>query len=309
MVDELSLLVDQSAVAPQAPLAIAVCDSAGQVDEVCSGKWPDGNLVRPIDRFYAASLAKQITGAAAAVLVREGRLDPDLPVAHYLPDLPGWAGDITARHLVHHTSGLPAAGEVEPVDEDWTDEFVLATLHRLPHLSSRPGSTHIYSNLGYVLLAHMVAKAAGCAFASFTKTRILDPLGLDGMGFAERDIRGFPQTSLMERSRPLTTGDGGLWTTAKAFSLWLHHQNRDTLGIADLVTVPGSLICGGIVEYGWGVGLRRRNGQDLLVHGGQWNGCTAKAVRSPSTGIAIVALSAGTSQEDLSALVDSVLDR
>ena len=59
-----------------------------------------GGLVRPTDRFYSASLAKQITGAAAAVLVREGRLDPDLPVAHYLPNLPGWAEDITAHQPI-----------------------------------------------------------------------------------------------------------------------------------------------------------------------------------------------------------------
>lgn len=81
MVDELARLVDQSALASEVPLAIAVCNGAGQVAEVARGSWPDGRLVRPTDRFYAASLAKQVTGAAAAVLVREGRLDPDLPVA------------------------------------------------------------------------------------------------------------------------------------------------------------------------------------------------------------------------------------
>lgn len=308
MVDELSRLVDLSAIAPNAPVAIAVCNGAGQVEEVARGKWPDGNLVRPTDRFYAASLAKQITGAAAAVLVREGRLDPDLPITQYLQDLPGWAEGITARHLVHHTSGLPAAGEVEPAGEDWTDAFALALAHGLPQLTSKPGTIHVYSNLGYVLLAHAVAKAAGCSFEHFTTARLLEPLGLGDMGF-ERDISGFPQASLMGPSHPLTTGDGGLWTTAKAFSLWLHHQNRDVFGIADLVTVPGNLIGGGVVDYGWGVGLRQRHGQPFVVHGGEWIGCTAKAVRSQSTGTAIVAMSAGASQEDLSALVDAVLDR
>lgn len=308
MGNELARLVDQSAVAPQVPLAIAVCNGAGQMEEVGRGKWPDGNVVRPTDRFYAASLSKQITGAAAAVLVREGLLDPDLPIAHYLQDLPRWAGDITARHLVHHTSGLPAAGEVEPAEEDWTDAFVLKTLHRLPQLISTPGTTYIYSNLGYVLLAHVVAKAAGYAFARFTTTRLFEPLALDSIGFVDREIDDFPQGSLMGPSKPLSMGDGGLWATARSFSKWLHHQNRDTLGIADIVTMPGKLINGDLVEYGWGLGLRQHHGQPLFIHGGQWIGCTAKAVRSPSTGIAIVAMSAGASQEELSALVDAVLD-
>lgn len=309
MVDELARLVDQSALASEVPLAIAVCDGAGQVDEVARGSWPDGRLVRPTDGFYAASLAKQVTGAAAAVLVRERRLDPDLPVAHYLPGLPGWAGDITARHLAHHTAGLPAAGEVEPAENDWTDAFVLAALQRLPELISPPGTAYLYSNLGYFLLAQIIAQVAGCDFARFTTSRLFEPLGLEGIGFVEGDTSDFPQASLMGPSQPLTVGDGGLWATAGAFSRWLHLQNRDTLGIADLVTAPGKLIGGDLVDYGWGLGLRRRHGQPLFIHGGEWTGCTAKAVRSPSTGIAVAAMSSGASMGELSDLIEAVLEQ
>ncbi|MET3899242.1 CubicO group peptidase (beta-lactamase class C family) [Devosia sp. UYZn731] len=308
MVDELARLVDQSALASEVPLAIAVCNGAGKVDEVSRGRWPDGRLVRITDRFYAASLAKQVTGAAAAVLVREGRLDPDLPVAHYLPDMPEWAGDITARHLAHHTAGLPAAGQVEPAEGDWTDALVLAALQRLPELVSAPGTAYLYSNLGYVILAHVIARAAGCAFPRFATTRLFEPLGLDDIGFVEHAISNFPQASLMGPSQPLTMGDGGVWATAGAFSKWLHHQNRDTLGIADLVTAPGKLISGDLVDYGWGLGLRRRNGQSLFIHGGEWTGSAAKAVRSPSTGIAIAAMSSGASMGELTALIEAVLE-
>jgi CubicO group peptidase (beta-lactamase class C family) len=308
MVDQLARLVDHSALASRGPLAIAVCNGAGAVQEVARGSWPEGRSVRPGDRFYVASLAKQITGAAAAVLVREGRLDPDLPVAHYLPDLPLWADDVTARHLAHHIASLPAAGETEPTEGDWTDAFAMAALHGLPQLVSAPGTAYRYSNLGYVLLAHVVARAAGCAFPLFAKTRLFEPLGLGDMRFAERDIGNFLQTALMGSSLPLTSGDGGLWSTAAAFSKWLHHQNRDTLGIADIVTAPGRLISGDVVDYGWGLGLRRYHGEPLYIHGGEWTGCTAKAVRCPATGIAITAMSSGASMDDLTALVDAVLE-
>lgn len=309
MVDELARLVDQSALVPEAPLVIAVCNGAGQVQEVARGSWPDGRLVRPTDRFYAASLAKQVTGAAAAILVREGRFDPDVPVAHYLPDLPGWADDITARHLAHHTAGLPAAGEVEPADDDWTDAFVLAALQRIPELDPRPGTAYLYSNLGYFLLAQIIARVVGGAFSHFTTTRLFEPLGLGGMGFVEGDLGNFPQTSLMGPSQPLTMGDGGLWATAGSFSKWLHHQNRDTLGVADLVAMPGKLLNGDLVDYGWGLGLRLRNEQPLFIHGGEWTGCTAKAVRSPSTGIAITAMSSGASIGELTALIEAALEQ
>jgi CubicO group peptidase (beta-lactamase class C family) len=309
MVDELAGLVDQSALASEVPLAIAVCNGAGQVDEVVRGSWPDGRLVRPTDRFYAASLAKQVTGAAAAVLVREGRLDPNLPVADYLPDLPGWARDITARHLAHHTAGLPAAGAIEPAENDWTDALILAALRRLPKFISPPGTAYHYSNLGYFLLARIIAQVAGCDFVRFAEARLFEPLGLDQMGFVGIDIDDFPQTVLMGPSKPLTIGDGGLWATAGTFSRWLYHQNRDTLGIADLVTAPGKLIGGDVVHYGWGLGLRLRNGEPLFVHGGEWTGATAKAVRSPSTGISIAAMSSGASMGELSHLIEAVLEQ
>lgn len=308
MAGELAQLVDESALAFEGPLAIAVCNGAGNVEEVTRGSWPDGRLVHPTDRFYAASLAKQITGAAAAILVREGRLDPDLSAAHYLPELPGWTDSISARHLAHHIAGLPAAGEIEPVDNDWTDAVALAALQRLTALNPAPGTVYVYSNLGYVLLARIIARVAGITFSHFATTRIFEPLGLDGMGFVEGDISGFPRASMMGAGQPLTMGDGGLWTTAGALSKWLHHQNRDTLDIADLVTVPGKLISGEVVDYGWGLGLRSRNGQRLFIHGGEWTGCSAKAVRSPSIGMAITAMSSGASMAELNALVNSVLE-
>ena len=307
MVDELARLVNQSAIASAVPLVIAVCNRAGIVAQLARGRWRDGRLVQPSDRFYAASLAKQVTGAAAAVLVNDGLIDPDLSVSQYLPELPGWADSISVRHLTHHIAGLPAAGEVEPVADDWTDALALAALQRLPQLIPAPGTTYLYSNLGYFLLARIVPRVAGSTFSHFVTTRLFKPFGLDGIGFVEGDISDFPQASLMGLSQPLTMGDGGLWATAGAFATWLHHQNRDTLGIANLVTVPAKLISGEVVDYGWGLGLRSCNGQPLFVHGGEWTGCTAKAVRSPSTGIAITVMSSGASMGELTALIEAVL--
>jgi hypothetical protein len=62
-------------------------------------------------------------------------------------------------------------------------------------------------------------------------------------------------------------------------------------------------------DYGWGLGLRSRNGQPLYIHGGEWTGCTAKAVRSPATGIAVTAMSSGASMGELTALIEAVLEQ
>lgn len=290
------------------PVAVARRGGSGVIDEAVSGVWPNGQPVAPTDRFYAASLAKQLTGAAAALLVQDGRLDPDLPVGRYLDDLPAWASRITPRQLAHHTSGLPAAGEIEPLASGhWTSDFVLRTLRNLPELSSTPGTTYSYSNLGYILLAHLVAEVSGQPFDDFVATRLLEPLGLDGMGFAD-DVAAQPQAALMGPTLPLTHGDGGLWSTAGGFAHWLHLQNRDALGIAALVETPGHLDDGQPVAYGWGLGLRQHRGQPLLIHGGEWTGAVAKAVRSPSLGLAVVGMAAGAEFETLNRLIAAVLD-
>lgn len=304
----LSHLIDQASFAPNVRLQIAACDCEGTVEEAAFGTRSDKSPVRSADRFYAASLAKQVTGAAAAILVKEGHLDPDLPVARYLSGLPFWAERIAITHLVHHTSGLPAAGVMESDWEDWTESFALAALEGLRDLVFEPGAAYLYSNLGYVLLARVIGQVAGCPFPRFVKDRLFWPLGLTAMEFTSGDTVEFAEAGLTSKSRPLTTGDGGLWSTASEFSRWLHHQNRDELGISELVSSPGRLTNGDFVAYGWGLGLRNRDKRALFVHGGQWHGCAAKAVRCPSAGVAIAAMSIGTSIAELSALVDAALE-
>lgn len=303
----LATLVERAGFAPGTPVAVArVVD--GAIEEITSGIWPNGQPVTPTDRFYAASLAKQITGAALALLVRDGRIDPDRPVSNYVGGLPPWSATVTPRHLAHHTSGLPPAGELEArMTGDWTEAFVFDALADLAELPTPPGAAHSYSNAGYIVLARVIAEASGMPLAEFAASRLFSPLSLDGIGFTT-DLASQPQAPLLGPSLPLTHGDGGLWSTARAFAQWLHHQNRDTLGIADLVTAPGHLNDGAPVDYGWGLGLRQHRGHPLLIHGGEWTGAQAKAVRSPTLGLAVVGIAAGAEFETLNQLVATILD-
>jgi CubicO group peptidase (beta-lactamase class C family) len=306
-VTPLATLVERAGFAPGTPVAVArvVGDT---VEDHISGAWPNGRPVAPNDRFYVASLAKQVTGAALALLVRDGRIDPDRPVSDHIAGLPPWSARITPRQLAHHSSGLPPAGELEArMAGDWTDAFVFEALGELTELPSPPGVAHSYSNAGYVLLGRVIAEASDMPLAEFATARLLEPLGLDGIGFPSTPI-GQPQLPLLGAHLPLTHGDGGLWSSARSLAQWLQQQNRDTLGIAHLVTTAGHLSDGSSVDYGWGLGLRRHCGEALLIHGGEWTGAAAKAVRSPALGIAVVGMAAGAPFETLNRLVSAVLE-
>jgi len=287
------------------PVVLATVDAAGIMSVAVAGTWPSGRPVTPDDRFYGASLAKQLTGAAAALLVR-GRLDADAPLSAYLEGLPEWGERVTARQLAHHIAGLPEAGIAEAaVGGDWTEAAVTEYLGRRVALSYPPGTEHRYSNLGYILLARLVTKLSGKPFAEFVADSLCG--GDAGIGFAS-EVAGFPQAAGFS-SLPLTQGDGGLWTTAGSFARWLATQNRDPLHIADIVEAPGRLSDGTVVDYGWGLGLRRYRGKRLLIHGGSWSGATAKALRCPALGIAAVVLTAGGDMREVVGLADAALER
>lgn len=258
----------------------------------------------PDDRFYGASLAKQVTGASTALLVRDERLDPDAPVASYLDGLPRWSADITARQLAHHISGLPVAPVAETALEwQWNDARVDGYLAAVQDLPGRPGGAYGYSNLGYILLARIVARISGGTFADFVSREVhAEP----GFGFVY-DISGFAQLPHLNRP-PHTHGDGGLWTSAPAFARWLERQNKDALGVASIVEAHGRLNDGTVVDYGWGLGLRRWREERLLIHGGEWRGASARAVRCPALGLACVALSTDAPVQHLVALNEAMLD-
>jgi CubicO group peptidase (beta-lactamase class C family) len=297
-------LIVAAGIDDELPVAFAVVDGAGKLAAAASGVWRDGRPVSLEDRFYGASVAKQLTGAAATLLVRDGQLDPDAPVAEYLGGLPAWGNAITARQLLHHTAGLPEAGVAETVLEgNWTEAAVTAYLAGLDTLSYPPGTEHRYSNLGYILLARLVAGISDTPFADFVASRLA---GDPAIGFTS-DISAFQQAAYLGPA-PLTQGDGGLWTTAAALAGWLNHQNRDPLRLAAIVEAPGRLNDGTAVDDGWGVGLREYRGERLLIHGGGWTGATCKTVRCPAFGIVVVTLTAGADMQKVIALTDAALE-
>ncbi len=279
--------------ASDTPVSLAVVDATGQVRTAVSGQWPDGRAVSTDDRFYAASLTKQITAAAVALLVREGRLYTDAPVSSLLPHLPRWGWQISVRQLVHHTSGLPPAGVLERrLQGSWTTETVLDAL---TDVELRDQVAFTYSNAGYILLAEIISAASGEAFADYVHNRL-------GVRFPS-EIASSPQARMMEGDLPLSLGDGGLWITARDFADWLQRANRDAYGIEALVTKPGA----GAPDYGWGLGIRSFRGLPIYAHGGSWTQASARSVRCPRLGMGVAAMAAAECSEALSAMVEACL--
>jgi CubicO group peptidase (beta-lactamase class C family) len=134
--------------------------------------------------YDLASLTKVVaTTTAVMLLVEDGRMDLDAPVQRYLPEFSGGAKAIvTVRHLLTHTSGLPA----------WLDVSGLsraAALEKIVHapLVTQPGETVEYSDLGFVVLFEAAARAAGEPVPQLLQRRVFAPLGMHHTSFAPGD--------------------------------------------------------------------------------------------------------------------------
>src|SRR5262249_30896321 len=128
--------------------------------------------------FHLASIGKPITALAVLLLVEQGRLALDDPVAAILPAFAGAGRDgIKVRHLLTHTSGLPQDPDLAGVAPDADTETELHS-----YLSARlevpVGSKVEYSNVGFGLLGLIVEAVARQPFAAFVREQIFEPAGM-----------------------------------------------------------------------------------------------------------------------------------
>lgn len=139
--------------------------------------------VVPDESIYdLASLTKVVgTATAAMILWDEGRLDLDAPVARYLPAFSGGAKDqVTIRHLLTHTSGLPAGRDLRRLAADrWQARQVVVSTP----LACRPGACQVYSDLGPDVLGFAIEAITGQGLDAFLEERVFRPLGMDDTGF------------------------------------------------------------------------------------------------------------------------------
>jgi CubicO group peptidase (beta-lactamase class C family) len=162
----------------------------------------------PQTNFRLASVSKQFTAAAIAILARRGALSYDDSIAQHLPSLPPYARRITLRQVLTHSSGLPDYEDLIPKEqtEQVSDLDVLHMIEKTDHPLFEPGSKYQYSNTGYVLLGLIAAKVSGVSFPAFLKREIFEPLGMHDTVMY---VRG--ESTIAHRAYGYTHKDGA-WT-------------------------------------------------------------------------------------------------
>ncbi|MGP3632701.1 serine hydrolase domain-containing protein [Streptomyces sp. 24-1644] len=143
----------------------------------------------PVDgQVRAGSNTKTFTATVILQLVGEGKVDLDSPVETYLPHLLRGQGidgrDITVRHLLQHTSGLPnyTSFMLEAVlgkdRHTYYQPRTLLDLALARKAQFEPGTGLAYSNTNYVVAGLLIEKVTGRPLAEQITERVIDRIGL-----------------------------------------------------------------------------------------------------------------------------------
>jgi beta-N-acetylhexosaminidase len=141
----------------------------------------------PNSVYDLASLTKAVATTTAVMLqVDQRRMALDDPLSRHLSAWPrgGWRDGVTIRHLLTHTSGLPAfvrfwhpsAGGLRGPTAVVRAIAELSPVHE-------PGAKVTYSDLGFILLAAAVEEVTGTPLDGFLEREVWAPLGMDDTGF------------------------------------------------------------------------------------------------------------------------------
>jgi CubicO group peptidase (beta-lactamase class C family) len=172
----------------------------------------EGRPVTPQTPFILASASKSFTALAVMQLVESGRIDLDAPVQRYLPDFrvadEAASSQITVRHLLHHTSGLPEDSAFElMLSTDMRDEALSDRVRTLQEVQLRHevGAVFEYTDANYDVLGLLVQTVSGQSFESYIADHVFEPSGMtnsytdqsdalrNGLATGHRSWFGYPR--------------------------------------------------------------------------------------------------------------------
>lgn len=272
----------------------------------------------PATLFRMASITKLFTSTAIMQLRDMGKLHLDDPVVTYLP----WftfknrfpdAPQITIRHLLNHTSGLPR----ESAFPYWTDhnfptrDQMIAALAQQEN-SFEPQTKFNYSNLGMAILGEVVAAASGVPYELYVRQNILGPLEMKNTfvtlrpeekqrlatGYDRRMPDGTRKVSSFVDAKGLTSA-ANIASTVEDMARFASLQFREGKAGGNQILRGSTLREMRLVQWlqpswksGWGLGfsISKTDERVTFGHGGWVGGFRSQLLMSASEKVAVIVM-------------------
>jgi D-alanyl-D-alanine carboxypeptidase len=306
--------------------SVAVIDG-GELAEVVSGMADvDGARAVTTDtQFRVASVTKMYIASLVLRLVERGELSLDETIGRQglvLPEPLGFAGDLTLRQLLSHTSGL---GQSLVRDEDRGQPLSQADLvQRMPPPVCAPSACWTYGDVNYVLAEIVLEAQTGRSLPDLLRDELVDPFDLSDTALLNAAITDTPPQyalvsdesghpveprRLFEQAFPLTPT---LVTSATDAATFVHALfSGDVLGPTILAEMLDTGAMRGLPcpaecpsEYGLGVFHYELAGHELVGHDGSSGTIVVHDHRRDLT----VAILTNGGEQDIGAFFEAVIN-
>ena len=299
----------------------------------------------PVDEhtlFAIASTTKAMTTAALGMLVDDGRIGWDDPVARHLPTFqlgdPYITREMTVRDLITHRAGLERHDQLW-ISAPFAREEILRRARHIPR-SNGFRERYGYHNIMYIAAGELVGAAAESSWDDFLESRLFQPLGMtrtttrsavverrDNVSASHNRANGRVQVT-PRRDYDAIGGAGAVFSSAREMAKWVRmhlnggsHDGRRLLEeetIREMHTPQTIMPMNDDFRerfpnthfraYGLGWYLQDYHGTALVHHSGSINFTRTHVGMLPEEGVGVVVIANLSTSNLQQALVYRVLD-
>jgi CubicO group peptidase (beta-lactamase class C family) len=279
--------------------------------------------------FPIGSISKTFTATVAMILVADGDLELDAPLSEHVPELDDLGNEITLRQLLSHTAGFASEPDHEMPATASIRRYVIDNCHR-QNLVLSPGTGFSYSNMGYVLIGHLIEMITGMSWWDAMESILLRPLGIVATFIGVPDLQalgrplavGHSVNIAVGRTRPIRQSlalaaapAGGLAMSAvDLVALGMIHVDGGTPALLPITyaeemrqAVPHAEPLGSADGWGLGLALFGRGSTAWVGHFGSMDGTTCDVRLDPFSGSVVAFTSnANTGRDMWNELIDEL---
>jgi CubicO group peptidase (beta-lactamase class C family) len=264
--------------------------------------------------FNLGSISKTFVAYGILILREQGKLSVYDPLSRYFPEFRNRAiaDQVTIRHLLTHTSGLP---DLRKVKEDSVfyltarDEENWAPILQADKLNFTPGEHYEYSNPAFNALALIIEKKSGVKWQQYIQDNILIPADMmkstitDGphpeSGVAHAYVRSGEQWKEKDYGEEPTfaaAGNGGVWSSVDELILYekaireFRFARPETIAASRTVDKPLNWKADDQPFIGWSWFIEKVNGIKTIGHAGTQGGFFCHYVYMPETDVLYIVL-------------------
>ena len=309
---------------PGLALAIVHRDSVVHIKGYGVKELGKPGLVTAQTVFAIGSSSKAFTAALVGMLVDEGKVRWDDPIAKHLPGLqlydPYASKELTVRDALSHRSGLARGDRLWYATELSRDDILNRVRYLAPTWSFR--SNFGYQNIMYLAAGQMAAKVAGKSWDDLVAEKIFTPLGMRSSNTSIKKLAAVsdvstPHARINGKVTPIKWRDidniapaGSINSTATDMAQWVRlqlgkgtYQGKALLKPATVrefqsanTVIRGDARTDSLLPethlraYGLGWFLEDYRGRKLVHHGGNIDGMSALVFMVPEENLGLVIL-------------------